>query len=203
MEANEQVNPEEAFRYAKARMQEFAPSLSPELLEELSLGWRVMHFKKGDTLLRAGTKQAEAFLIVCGMVRAYYPAVEEDVTINFVAEGDFATHYSSLERPQPSRFTFDALEPTTVVAIAYPYVLELSQRQPEVERLVRLLLEYEYARLMAHTESLLIRNAEERYRLFLQRFGHLMARISVTDLASYLGVSRQSLTLIRRRLLKG
>lgn len=203
MEESQLMEERDLLRYTKERLQSFAPTLSPETLEELSQGWRIVHFRKGDTLLRAGTKQAEAFLIARGLVRAYYPAVEEDVTINFVGEGDFATHYSSLERPQPSRFTFDALEPTTAIAIAYPYVEELSRRQPEVERLVRLLLEYEYARLMAHTESLLLRHAEDRYRLFLKHFGHLMARISVTDLASYLGISRQSLTLIRKRLLKG
>ena len=54
---------------------------------------------------------------------------------------------------------------------------------------------------MTHTECLLQRHAEERYRIFLESHGQLLSRISVADLSSYLGVSRQNLTLIRKRLL--
>ncbi len=140
-------------------------------------------------------------MLVRGLVRAYYPTAEEDITINFVAEGDFATHYTSLEAPRPSHFSFQALEPTTAIAFSYEYLYQLSQSKVEIERLIRLLLEHEYLRLMTHTECLLIRRAEDRYRLFVNRFGHLLTRISITDLSSYLGVSRQNLTLIRKRRL--
>ena len=127
----------------------------------------------------------------------------EDITVNFVAEGEFATHYTSLEFPRPSHFSFEALEDTIVVAFSYEYLDKLRTVHAELERLVRYLIEHEYARLLAHTESLLIRNGEERYRLFLKNFGALMPRISVADLSSYLGLSRQNVTLIRKRLLQG
>ena len=120
-----------------------------------------------------------------------------------MAEGEFATHYTSLESPRPSHFSFEALEDTIVVAFSYEYLGKLCTVHAELERLVRYLIEHEYARLLAHTESLLIRNGEERYRLFLKNFGALMPRISVADLSSYLGLSRQNVTLIRKRLLQG
>lgn len=192
----------EAFRYCKEQLSRLCPSLSQELIEELSLGWRIARFGKREHLTCAGKVQREAFMVVQGLVRAYYPTIDEDITINFVAEGEFATHYTSLESPRSSHFSFQAIEPTIAVAFSYEYVYQLSQRKSETERLLRLLLEHEYTRLLTHTECLLVRNAEERYRLFLQSFGYLLARISVSDLASYLGVSRQNLTLIRRRVLR-
>lgn len=191
----------EAFSYCKARLKTLCPDLPSSVIDELSLGWRVARFEKREHLVQANRLQAEAFMIVQGLVRAYYPGPDEDVTINFVAEGEFATHYTSLEHPRPSHFAFQALEPTTAIAFSYEYVHRLSRRRIEVERLLRLLLEVEYSRLMTHTECLLMRNAEDRYRLFLQNFGHLLTRISITDLAGYLGISRQNLTLIRKRML--
>ncbi|MDD7303250.1 MAG: hypothetical protein SPF56_01230 [Bacteroidaceae bacterium] len=189
------------FRYCKERLRFLCPTLSESLIDDLSLGWRVVFFDKREHLIEANCIQENAFMIVQGLVRAYYPTLEEDITINFVAEGEFATHYTSLEHPRPSHFAFQALEPTTAVAFSYENVYEMSKRRHETEQLLRLLLEYEYNRLMAHTETLLLRNAEDRYRLFLKHFGHLMSRISVTDLSGYLGISRQNLTLIRKRLL--
>lgn len=190
------------YQYCRERLVELCPSLSLSLIDELSLGWRIASFEKREHLVRAGCIQEEAFMIVRGLVRAYYPAKEEDVTINFVAEGEFATHYTSLEAPRPSRFSFQSIEPTIAVAISYAHIQALSTKYCETERLLRTLLEHEYMRLMAHTESLLIRSAEDRYRLFISTFGYLMPRISITELASYLGVSRQNLTLIRKRMLE-
>ena len=194
IEANE-------FIYCKERLRFLCPNLSESLIDDLSLGWRIVHFDKREHLVRACYVQEEAFMIIQGLVRGYYPTPDEDITINFVAEGEFATHYTSLEYPRPSHFSFQAIEPTVAIAFSYEYVYQLSKKKSETEQLLRLLLEHEYTRLMTHTECLLIRNAEDRYRLFLRNFGHLLPRISITDLSSYLGISRQNLTLIRKRLL--
>ena len=153
------------------------PGLTSELIDELSLGWRVVRLDKREHLAEAGRIHKEAFLVAQGLVRAYYPDVEGDVTVNFIAEGDFAMHYTSLEAPRPSHFAFQALEPTVAIAFSYEYVYQLSQRRCEMERLLRVLLEREYTRLMAHTECLLMRNAEERYRLFLQTFPNFALEI--------------------------
>lgn len=191
------------FVRCREQLHRFCPDLSPGLLNALSLGWRIVRFKKRELLLKAGVVPDEAHLVIEGLVRAYYPTAIEDITVNFVAEGEFATHYTSLESPRPSHFSFEALEDTIVVAFSYEYLGKLRTAHAELERLVRFLIEHEYARLLAHTESLLIRNGEERYRLFLKNFGALMPRISVADLSSYLGLSRQNVTLIRKRLLQG
>ena len=191
----------EVFAYCRECLKTLCPGLTSELVEELSLGWRIVRLDKREHLAEAGHIHDEAFLIIEGLVRAYYPDVEGDVTVNFIAEGEFATHYTSLEAPRPSHFAFQTLEPTVAVAFSYEYVYQLSLRRWEMERLLRVLLEHEYTRLLEHTECLLMRSGEERYRLFVQTFGALMPRISVSDLSSYLGVSRQNLTLIRKRLL--
>ena len=100
-----------------------------------------------------------------------------------------------------SAYSFQALEPVVAVTTSYAYLRELCLRRNDSEGLLRRLIEVEYARAFAHLQTFLTRSAEERYRLFLQEFGDILPRISVTDLSSYLGVSRQNLTMIRKRLL--
>ena len=100
-----------------------------------------------------------------------------------------------------SAYSFQALEPVVAVTTSYVYLRELCLRRNDAEGLLRRLIEVEYARTFAHLQTFLTRSAEERYRLFLKEFGDILPRISVTDLSSYLGVSRQNLTMIRKRLL--
>jgi len=76
----------------------------------------------------------EAHLVIEGLVRAYYPTAIEDITVNFVAEGEFATHYTSLESPRLSHFSFEALEDTIVVAFSYEYLGKLRTVHAELER---------------------------------------------------------------------
>lgn len=189
------------YKYYREQLQRLYPSLSTGLIEELSLDWQVRHFPARSHLIHAGEKQAQAFFIVEGLVKAYYPDEEADVTVNFIKEGEFATHYTSLEGEMRSAYSFQALEPVVAVTTSYAYLGELCLRRNDAEGLLRRLIEVEYARAFAHLQTFLTRSAEERYRLFLQEFGDILPRISVTDLSSYLGVSRQNLTMIRKRLL--
>ena len=189
------------YKYYREQLQGLYPNLSTGLIEELSLDWQVLHFPPRAHLIYAGEKQAQAFFIVEGLVKAYYPDVEADVTVNFIKEGEFATHYTSLEGEMRSAYSFQALEPVVAVTTSYAYLRELCLRRNDAEGLLRRLIEVEYARAFAHLQTFLTRSAEERYRLFLKEFGDILPRISVTDLSSYLGVSRQNLTMIRKRLL--
>ena len=57
------------FRFCKERLQQLCPSLPKDIIEELSLGWRIVHFDKREHLITAGRIQADAFMIVQGLVR--------------------------------------------------------------------------------------------------------------------------------------
>lgn len=197
-----QISEQEAFLLCKERLRALAPEISAQLIDELSLSWQTKHFAKGEILVDVGEEQKVAYLIISGLVRAYYPDIEEDASVNFIKEGEFATHYTSLEEVQRSKFVFRAIEPTLAVAMPYDYLRDMCQRSREGERLLRIMVELEYKRAFAHLETFLVKNSEERYRLFVREFGDILPRISVGDLASYLGVSRQNLTLIRRRILR-
>lgn len=197
-----ELSNQEVFRICREQLLALAPDTSPQLIDELSLSWQTKYFAKGEILVDVGEEQQAAYLVVSGLVRAYYRDIEEDVSVNFIKEGEFATHYTGLEGVQRSKFVFRAIEPTLAVAMPYDYLRAMCQRSREGERLLRIMVELEYKRAFAHLETFLVKSSEERYRLFVREFGDILGRISVSDLASYLGISRQSLTLIRKRMLQ-
>ena len=128
------------YKYYREQLQGLYPNLSTGLIEELSLDWQVLHFPPRSHLIHAGEKQAQAFFIVEGLVRAYYPDVESDVTVNFIKEGEFATHYTSLEGEMRSAYSFQALEPVVAVTTSYAYLRELCLRRNDAEGLLRRLI---------------------------------------------------------------
>ena len=195
------VEHSEYYTYYRERLLGLCPTLSEGLIEELSLGGQVVHFAPREHLIMAGERQVRAFFVVQGLVKAYYPDVERDVTVNFIKEGEFATHYTSLESEMFSSYCFQALEPVVAIATSYDHLRELCRCRDDAEGFLRRLIEVEYARAFAHLQTLLTHSSEARYKLFIREFGSVLSRISVTDLSSYLGISRQSLTMIRKRLL--
>ena len=91
------------FALCREQLHRFCPDLSPGLLDALSLGWRIVRFKRRELLLKAGVVPNEAHLVIEGLVRAYYPTAIEDITVNFVAEGEFATHYTTMVSSNASK----------------------------------------------------------------------------------------------------
>ena len=98
----------------------------------------------------------------------------------------------------PTTYGVQALEPTRYWAAPYPSLLALYQAQPVYERFGRELAE----RLLVHKErrarSLLQEDAATRYRQFVEGEPGLGQRVPLYHVASYLGITPESLSRIRR-----
>lgn len=176
--------------------------MEEEARRELSEKMEIRKFAAKHFFLRRGDRQTHIGFVAEGLIRAFYiDKAGDEITVEFIAEGGFVTHYSTLESPQPSGFYFQCLEPATLILLPYDHLAEVVVRFPRLERFVRLLLEQEHAKLLRRLERQLFDDAETRYRKFMEESRMLMSRISVTDLCSYLGLSRQTLTRIRKNLL--
>lgn len=102
----------------------------------------------------------------------------------------------------PARLNVDALEDSVLFAIdreAWDRVLE---RIPKMERFFRVLLQGAFIALQERVISSLMSTAEERYRAFLERYPQIEQRVAQHQVASYLGVTPESLSRIRRQRAK-
>ncbi len=153
--------------------------------------------------LKAGEIQTSMGFIFKGLLRSYYLDKEgKEITISFIKENAYASDYSAFITQKPSKFYIQALEPCIIVNLPYLSMQECYSKYKNFEKYGRLVAEN--ILVMRHTriESFLFENAEQRYLDFIEQNKELLNRISLTHLSSFLGIERQTLTRIRKKLVK-
>ncbi len=177
------------------------PLMKPEDLAEFATALLVTKLKKGDYYLKAGRIQEHGGYLLSGLLRAYH-LDEEGVERNiyFIPENDYCFHYASFMAKKPSPLHFHCLEPCVVVNFPRNYLRQSYDRFPAFERYGRLIVEGKLKRQQERLESLLYHSAEKRYIDFKTSNEDLFRRISISHLSSFLGVERQTLTRIRKKL---
>ncbi|MCB0517632.1 MAG: Crp/Fnr family transcriptional regulator [Lewinellaceae bacterium] len=100
----------------------------------------------------------------------------------------------------PSRYFVDALEPTELALIDLASQELLYEKVPKFERYFRLLVQNAFVASQRRVVSAISKPAEERYLEFHKRYPTLEQRIPQHQIASYLGITPESLSRIRKQL---
>ncbi|WKN41164.1 Crp/Fnr family transcriptional regulator [Tunicatimonas pelagia] len=166
------------------------------VLEEIAV---VKHFKKGDILLAEGEICRRSFHLTRGIARKYYLKDGKEVTTEFYFEDDLAVAFSSYAFQEPSREYIDCLSDLSASVTDYRAFQQAKQRFPKLMELDLLLTEV-YAGWLE--ESLFDHHslsATERYEKLLEQTPYLLQHIKLTHIASYLGISLETLSRIRAK----
>jgi CRP-like cAMP-binding protein len=181
--------------------QAICPNATIEELKYLESGLSVIELKPKHFFIHANTMQKEIGFVYSGLLRAFYIDNNGDeISVNYFRENRYATHYSAFITQTPSKYYFQCLEPTVLVTISYKHIQEGYERFPIFERYGRLVAEAVLKIQQKRIEGFLFDNAETRYLDFIKENPDLFNRVSLSYLASYLGIERQSLTRIRKKL---
>jgi len=163
----------------------------------------VKFYKKGDYFLESGQVQTEMGFICSGLIRRFYINEKgNQITTGFTKENEYITDYPAFIRQRASKYYLQCLEPTTIVNLPYKIIQECYTKFRNSEMQGRLIAENVLTILNDRVESFLFNTAEERYLKFISENPDLIQRVSLTHLASFLGVERQSLSRIRGKLSK-
>lgn len=158
------------------------------------------NFSAREQILRQG--QTENFLsfIEDGMVRLYIPKEENDLTFGFVFSGSFLSAYDSFLTQSPSVYSIEAIDNTTLWQLSFQD-LQMIYKETEIgNHIGRKAAESLYLIKSKRELSLLNDTAEERYlKLFSER-PELLQKIPLKYIASYIGVTPQALSRIRKRI---
>ena len=161
----------------------------------------VSEYKPRHTYISADTIQDEIGFVHRGLLRAFFiDSKGNEITVNFIRERGCATHYSAFISRTPSRYSFMCMEPSVIVSLTYDHIQEAYERYPVMERYGRLMAEQVLKSQQKRIEGFLFATAESRYLEFVRENPDLFNRVSLSHLASYLGIERQTLTRIRQRL---
>jgi CRP-like cAMP-binding protein len=157
-------------------------------------------FAAGEYLLRGGERAEWVFLIVEGLARELYLTdAGAEHTRGFVCEGQLTGSLRDLLSDTPSVTWIEAIEPTSAVVWRYADFDRLCDRHPALERAARRTAEALYVRKARREYDMLALSAPQRYADWLASHRALDARITRRHLASYLGVTPEHLSRLRRR----
>ncbi len=154
-----------------------------------------------DFLLREGEHSSYAFFVESGLLRQY--AIDEkgkEHTISFAPENWFVTDRESTYFNQPSTFFIQALEDSTVVMINEDFFHTLSEKIPSFTEFNSRLLHNHIRQLQNRIHQLLATSAEERYLKFIEMYPNILVRVPQTMVASYLGITPESLSRVRKEI---
>lgn len=171
--------------------------LSPALDAELRTRTGDIALAKGQWLHQAGRVCHRTFLVTQGLLRSYYCKGEQDITDGFAAEGDWLTA-TSLFTGKPDHTYLQALEPSRVECLTAQDLDYLFRRFPEMERFGRITLAQQLLHQANRLTTLQFTSAREKYAHFCAAYPALLPRLPLGLLASYLGITQETLSRIRR-----
>ncbi|MDE1207038.1 Crp/Fnr family transcriptional regulator [Tenacibaculum larymnensis] len=171
--------------------------LSTECQQELIAGSKVCAYKKGDIVVREGQFSKKVFFIVQGCSRAYYLKDGKDISDWFTFENQFMASIVSFFSNEPSPHYVEFIEDSTVLEFSKDTVDKLSQKHHDFERLISKIVTETMLGLCERLYTIQFNKAEERYKHLLSIYPFITNRIPLTHIASYLGITLETLSRIR------
>ena len=172
-------------------------SLSESANDALQECFVKISLAKGEYLLSEGKICKQLYFLEKGALRGFYNLDGKEITHWFGFENDFVTSFHSFITQEPAVENIQLLEGSILWAISKEQLKELFNQHHEIERLVRIVYEKYYLRLEERFVNAQFKTARERYGNLLQQTPHILERVSLGCIASYLGISQETLSRIR------
>ena len=156
--------------------------------------------KRKQYLLQEGEVCQHYSFVVSGCFRMF--AVDSNFrehNLQFAAEDDWITDFQGFYDQSPSKLYIEAIEPATVLQIKHEDLLYLYINYHKFDRNFRIITE----RKLIDYQNRILQNisstADDRYEAFLKQYPHLINRLPNTQIASYLGITSEFLSKIRKK----
>lgn len=176
-------------------------TLSVEGAQWLSDHLEERTFKKNQVILREHQVSEHLYYVKKGLLCGYYHQSARDQSKEICSwmalEDELATSYYSFISRKPSYEIIECIEPTIVQALSYAKIQELYNLFPETEKAGRMILEEYYSRIEERLYSIRFKSSQERYKTFVQTRPKLITRAPLGRVASYLGMTQETLSRVR------
>jgi CRP-like cAMP-binding protein len=175
--------------------------VTKELEEALNDSTFARFFPKGTILLSEGEIGNECYFIFKGCIRSYYLEDGEELTTEFYTEGQSATP-PCYGKNTPSKIFYECIE-DTIATVGTPELEEqMYNKHPKLETLSRVMSNIFIANHQEDFIEFKHASPKQRYLNLLEKRPGLLQRVPLHQIASYLGITPESLSRIRKRTLK-
>lgn len=155
--------------------------------------------KKRTVLLKEGAYSKISYFVLKGCIRTYYVIDGEEKTTAFYTEMQGLTPHCVVNN-QPSKYYVACVEDSIITVGTPDMEVEMFQKFPKFESLCRILSEELLAKQQLDFDEFKTSSPEQRYLNLLQKRPDLVQRVPQHQLASYLGITPQSLSRMRARI---
>lgn len=173
--------------------------LTDTAINDLEAVLKNKSYKKGDLIQRQDTRCRNLFFIESGLVKMYCYTDGKEFIMNFFKEGNMFTVLDSFPYQTPSKYNVITLEDTSIQYLSRKDLEDLTRKHHCIETFYRKLLLHATDNMMQRIRELLIQTHSEHYEKFFTNNKELVSRLSLGDLACYLGITQVSLSRIRAK----
>lgn len=176
--------------------------LSEEEAEAIRQSAVIKSVEKGTILLREGQYANDTYFVFKGLVRQYNLVDGEERTSAFFTENQWVMALNNLNGDKPSSNYWVCEEDCALMIGNDDGAIKIFEQFPRLEAIARKILESSFAEYQQTIANYMADSPEQRYLRLVESRPDLMQRIQQYHLASYIGVKPESLSRIRKRLMK-
>ena len=154
-------------------------------------------YPKNTTIVHAGDLCRKLYFVESGLLRTYYLRDGRDVTHSFRGEGEFTTVIDGFYQQKTTKYFIETIEPVIVSVLTLEGLNYLFDKHKEIERVGRLINFNVMSEVADHLYSLQFQTAKDRYGSLLLRYPNILKRVPLGMIASYLGITQETLSRIR------
>lgn len=162
---------------------------------------RERRVKKGQFLVHEGAVSRCTNFVTEGSVRTYFVDLNgQEHIVQFAIEGWWISDLNSFVMQSPATFNVQAIEDSVVLELSFENLEVLYEKVPKMERYFRVLTQRAFVAFQQRVVQNISMTAEDRYLAFQEKYPKIELRIPQKLVASYLGISAEFLSKIKKRL---
>lgn len=155
----------------------------------------------GEVFLEEGSLKSNVYFIKKGLIRSFYIDEKgQEITNRLRYENQIIASYEIIFFNQPSRFIFQTMEESELLAIDFHEMRKIVERNQNLESGRRYFVSNILAESLKTLDDFILLSPEERYIKFVNEHPNLLNRVPIKYIANVLGITPVSLSRIRKRV---
>jgi len=163
--------------------------------------FKKVELKKGAIILQENEVVRDQYFVLNGCLRTYFiDATGKEYTLQFAINDWWISDYTAFFSTTKAILNIECIKEATLYKVSRENMEDLYKTFPQLERLFRKKLENAFASFQKRILSNLSQSAQERYLNFMETYPNIEQHIKNYHIASYLGITTESLSRIRKRI---